>query len=66
MSYYCKYCNGYKKTQHTCCKKSTDYYDKCCDNEKDKLVRASAFRAVSTVNQNVTANTFVKVFAVTF
>ncbi|MCQ6357693.1 MULTISPECIES: ABC transporter permease [Bacillus] len=59
--YYCKHCNGYKKKQHTCCKKSTDYYDKCCDNEKDKLVRASAFRAVSTVDQNVTANTFVKV-----
>lgn len=29
--------------------------------KKDKLVRASAFRAVSKVNQNVPANTFVKV-----
>ncbi|PGD59870.1 ABC transporter permease [Bacillus wiedmannii] len=35
--------------------------DCCCDDKKDKLVRASAFRAVSTVNQNVPTNTFLKV-----
>lgn len=33
----------------------------CCCDDKDKLVRASAFRAINTVNQNVPANTFVKV-----
>jgi len=33
----------------------------CSDDYQYNLVRASAFRAVSTVNQNVPANTFVKV-----
>ncbi|MED2186499.1 MULTISPECIES: ABC transporter permease [Bacillus cereus group] len=35
--------------------------DCCSDDNQYNLVRASAFRAVSTVNQNVPANTFVKV-----
>ncbi|OQR56390.1 ABC transporter permease [Bacillus sp. CDB3] len=55
----------YKKKNHDCCKKRREdckKYDDCsCDHKEHKLVRASAFRAVSTVNQNVTANTFVKV-----
>ena len=34
---------------------------KCCDDKKEELVRASAFRAVNTVNQPVLANTPVKV-----
>ncbi|MCU5680340.1 ABC transporter permease [Bacillus wiedmannii] len=54
--YYCKYCKEYKKKHHDCCK----YTSKCNDNE-EKLVRASAFRARNTVNQTVPANTFVKV-----
>ena len=54
--YYCKYCKEYKKKQHDCCKNTS----KCYDN-KDKLVRASAFRARNTVDQTVPANTFVKV-----
>ncbi|OJD87360.1 ABC transporter permease [Bacillus cereus] len=54
--YYCKYCKEYKKKHHDCCKNTC----KCHDN-KDNLVRASAFRARNTVNQNVPANTFVKV-----
>ncbi|KXY80401.1 ABC transporter permease [Bacillus anthracis] len=54
--YYCKYCKEYKKKQHNCCKNNS----KCNDN-KDSLVRASAFRARNTVNQPVPANTFVKV-----
>ncbi len=45
-----------KKKLHDCCKNTC----KCHDN-KDNLVRASAFRARNTVNQNVPANTFVKV-----
>ncbi len=45
-----------KKKQHNCCKNNS----KCNDN-KDSLVRASAFRARNTVNQPVPANTFVKV-----
>ncbi|WP_144649573.1 C1q-like domain-containing protein [Bacillus cereus] len=53
---YCKYCKEYKKKQHDCCKNTS----KCNDN-KEKLVRASAFRARNTVNQAVPANTFVKV-----
>ena len=54
--YYCKHCKEYKKKQHNCCKNNS----KCNDN-KDSLVRASAFRARNTVNQPVPANTFVKV-----
>ena len=54
--YYCKYCQEYKDKHHDCCKNTS----KCHDN-KDNLVRASAFRARNTVNQNVPANTFVKV-----
>ncbi|WP_166704320.1 C1q-like domain-containing protein [Bacillus albus] len=53
---YCKYCKEYKKKQHDCCKNTS----KCNDN-KEKLVRASAFRARNTVEQTVPANTFVKV-----
>lgn len=33
----------------------------CSDDNGYNIVRASAFRAVSTVNQNLPANTFVKV-----
>ena len=54
--YYCKYCKEYKKKQHNGCKN-----DSKCNDNKDSLVRASAFRARNTVNQPVPANTFVKV-----
>ncbi|MDH4421823.1 MULTISPECIES: ABC transporter permease [Bacillus] len=33
----------------------------CCDDKGEKLVRASAFRAIKTGSQNVPADTFVKV-----
>lgn len=75
-SYY-DHCKDYKKKYHDCYKssKSYDKYDKkheekhwvnvkvncCCDDNKDELVRASAFRARNTVDQTVPANTFVKV-----
>ena len=75
--YYNDYCKDYKKKYHDCHKssKSYDKCDKkheekpwfnvkvncCSDDNGYNLVRASAFRAVSTVNQNVPANTFVKV-----
>lgn len=52
---YCKYCKEYKKKQHNC------RNDSKCNDNKDNLVRASAFRARNTVDQNVPANTFVKV-----
>ncbi|MBC6973459.1 ABC transporter permease [Bacillus sp. Xin] len=76
LYYYCKYCERYQKKHHDCCKESTyDKRDKkheektsvnvnvncCCEDKKEKLVRASAFRAVNTVNQNLPANTFIKV-----
>ena len=53
--YYCKYCKEYKKKQHNC------KNDSKCNDNKDNLVRASAFRARNTVDQTVPANTFVKV-----
>ncbi|EJP97255.1 C1q-like domain-containing protein [Bacillus cereus] len=67
--YYCKNCESYQKKNHDCCKKRSDYYNKCgkrcddcsCDHKENNLVRASAFRAVNTVNQNLPDNTFVKV-----
>ncbi|CAM4180377.1 ABC transporter permease [Bacillus wiedmannii] len=75
-SYY-DHCKDNKKKYHDCHKssKSYDKCDKkhdekpwvnvkvncCSDDYQYNLVRASAFRAVSTVNQNVPANTFVKV-----
>lgn len=64
--YYCKYCKNYKKESHDCFRKSSQcdrkYVKvKCCDDKKEELVRASAFRAVNTVNQPVLANTSVKV-----
>ncbi|MCQ6331320.1 complement C1q domain-containing protein, partial [Bacillus cereus] len=64
--YYCKYCKDYKKESHDCYRKSSKcdrkYVKvKCCDDKKEELVRASAFRAVNTVNQPVLANTPVKV-----
>lgn len=46
-----------KHEEEPCINLKVDY----CDDKKNKLVRASAFRAVSKVNQNVPANTFVKV-----
>ncbi|MGG0726027.1 C1q-like domain-containing protein [Bacillus mycoides] len=68
MSYYYN-CKGNEKKHYNCCKKRSDYNNKCgkkyddcsCDHKKNNLVRASAFRAVNTVNQNLPANTFVKV-----
>ena len=54
--YYCKYCKDYKKKQHDCRNNTSK-----CHANKDNLVRASTFRARNTVNQNVPANTFVKV-----
>ncbi|PHF01739.1 ABC transporter permease [Bacillus wiedmannii] len=75
--YYDEHCKDYKKKYHDCYKssKSYDRCDKkheekhwvnvkvncCCDDNKDELVRASAFRARNTVDQTVPANTFVKV-----
>ncbi|MGX5568747.1 hypothetical protein ACWKT7_23870 [Bacillus toyonensis] len=64
--YYCKYCNEYKKKSHDCYRKSSQCDGKyvkvnCCGNKKEELVRASAFRAVNTVNQPILANTSVKV-----
>ncbi|PFL17042.1 ABC transporter permease [Bacillus cereus] len=67
--YYCKNCESYKKKNHDCCKKRRDYNNKCskkcddcsCNHKEKNLVRASAFRAVNTVDQNLPANTFVKV-----
>ena len=64
--YYCKYCKDYKKESHDCYRNSSKcdrkYVKvKCCDDKKEELVRASAFRAVNTVNQPVLANTPVKV-----
>ncbi|GLV65622.1 hypothetical protein Bmyc01_42910 [Bacillus mycoides] len=74
--YYCDYCKGYKKKYHDC-HKSSKCYEKCdkkheekpwvnvkgdcCDDKGDMLVRASAFRARNMLDQNVPANTFVKV-----
>ncbi|MFH7829592.1 hypothetical protein [Bacillus luti] len=64
--YYCKYCKEYKKQRHDCFRKSSQCDKKyvkvnCCDDKKDELVRASAFRAINTMNQPVSANTSVKV-----
>ncbi|MFF2242507.1 ABC transporter permease, partial [Bacillus thuringiensis] len=75
--YYCNHCKDYKKKYHDCHRSSKGYEkcDKkheekpwvnvkvncCSDDNQYNLVRASAFRAVSTVNQNLPANTFVKV-----
>ncbi|TXR70237.1 hypothetical protein DM800_00585, partial [Bacillus sp. AY18-3] len=56
--YYCKYCKDYKKKSHDCFRKNSQCDRKyvkvnCCDDKKEKLVRASAFRAVNTMNQPV-------------
>ncbi|MES9690140.1 ABC transporter permease [Bacillus toyonensis] len=75
--YYCDHCKDYKKKYHDCHRSSKSYEKcdekhgekpwfnvkvNCCSDDKlYNLVRASAFRARNTVNQNVPANTFVKV-----
>lgn len=64
--YYCKYCQGYKNKSHNCFRKNSQCDRKyvkvnCCEDKKEKLVRASAFRAVNTMNQPVPENTPVKV-----